>query len=431
MFKHINFPRQSALIALCLSGFLLTACDSDSTDSAELARAVELERLRATGTIIETVTIHGGQTRLTASETHQLSATGVDSNGDTRDITNELTWTSSDETIAKVNSKGLVTAIANSTVNQGIVTITGTTINDMFNETELSVSDVAANAIELKQKSPETGNIFTCIDASVDGNVTYEDGYISLNTVRGMSFSVDDMTTAKIDDKGNIFTSSAEIENTIITASIGEISDQLSVTADPSSLNTLAILRNDETISLISLDVGDRLVFNAQATLLSEVSEESFDIDNSVAWQSGNATVFGITADGENKGTILGLKPGITTLSALCGGKKISATVNVSGEADLDELQINDGETNITISKNTTLDLTLLAKYTSETNSSLNVSEFAQWSLNGSELVSAEIIKQGTSNSTYQLTTAKDATGTLIVSAIYDGNTESVIITIE
>ncbi|RHW77751.1 Ig-like domain-containing protein [Colwellia sp. RSH04] len=431
MFKHVNLLCKSSFIALIFSGFLLSGCDTDSTNSAELARAVELERLRETGTIIETVTIHGGQTRLVATETHQLSATGVDSNGDTRDITNELVWTSSDESIAKVSTKGLVTAISNTTANQGIVTITGTTINDMFNDTEISVSDVAASAIELKQSSPESGNILTCIDASIDGNVTYEDGYTSLNTVRGMSFSVDEMTTASIDAQGNIFTSSEEVESTIVTAKIGEISDQLTVTADPSSLNTLTILRNEEKVDLISLEVGDRLSFNAQATLLAEISEEEFDIDNSVMWQSGNSTIYGLTAEGENKGTMLGLKPGITTLSALCGGKKVSATVNVSGDAELDELQINDGETNITISKNTTLDLTLLAKYTSESSSSLNVTEFTQWSLNGSELVSAELIEQGTGNSKYQLTTAKDATGTLIVSAIYDGDTVSVIITIE
>ena len=136
-----------------LISLLLSACGSDN-DSKALAQAVFLESQRAQGTIIESVTIIGDQTRLKPGETHQLSASGIDSNGDQREITNELIWSSNDETIATVNNKGLVTAVASSSVNSGIVTIVGTTVNSIYGEGEISVSDAKVNGIILKQKTP-------------------------------------------------------------------------------------------------------------------------------------------------------------------------------------------------------------------------------------------------------------------------------------
>lgn len=100
MAKLYTLPRLS-IIAVLLVG--VVGCGSD-TDSSELVKAIKLEKLRSEGTIIESVTIVDNQTRLRVGEQYQLSATGIDSNGETRDITNELTWTSSNTDVATVNS---------------------------------------------------------------------------------------------------------------------------------------------------------------------------------------------------------------------------------------------------------------------------------------------------------------------------------------
>jgi len=432
MNKKTNYLTKSPLTSALFSSLLLMGCGSDG-DSKSLARAVELERLRANGTIIETVTIIGGQMRLIAGETHQLSATGIDSNNDSRDVTNELTWTSSDTSIAKVSSKGLVTAVESSDINQGIVLITGTTINDMYGEADISVSDVKATGIDLKQSEPVSGSLYTCIDASIAGDVTYEDGYVSLNTVKNMSFSVDDTTTANISSEGVLYTSNASIENTTILAMIDEIADQLTVTADPSSLEDINIILADEEVtSIISLNIGQRLQLNAQATLVPEVSTDVFTIDNSVSWQEQSTGFIGVTNQGEMKGTILALETGVTVLHANCGGQNATATIQINGEVTLESAQINDGAETIAIAKNSSIELTLTTNYSEESSlSSLNVSEFTQWTVNGSSLATAELISLGTKQANYKLTAAEDVTGELIVSATYDGITSSVIITID
>lgn len=424
MAKLHTLPKLS-VIAVLLTG--IVGCGSDS-ESADLVKAVTLEKLRTEGTIIESVTIENDQTRLRAGEKHQLSATGLDSNGETRNVTNELTWTSSNTDIATVSNSGLVTAVANSSANQGVITITGTTINDISGDGEMSINDEAVTSIQLKQASPETGNINTCIDASINGDVTYADGYTSLNTVKDMSFVLDDTTTATIDSDGTLYTSSAEIETTSVTARIGDITSQLIVTADPVNLENIDVLVNDVATDLIILNVGSRLQVNAQGNLVNEKS--AFDIDSTISWSVPNTNNVGITTEDSENVTLFALKPGVTQLIGTCGGKQQVVAVEVTGSATLDSIQINDGESPLTLVPLQTIDLTLTANY-STSPSSLNVTEFADWSLNGSDIVSAEIIDPGTNQALYRITSKSSANGTAIVSVTYDGLINNTQINIE
>ncbi|MDN4503417.1 Ig-like domain-containing protein [Alteromonadaceae bacterium BrNp21-10] len=414
---------------MLMTSVIIVGCDSDN-NSAELAKAVELESQRAQGTIIELVTIVGDHIRLKAGETHQLSAVGIDSNNETRDITNELVWSSSDPDIATIDSKGLVTAVANSNVNKGIVTITGTTINDVYGEGEVSVNDSAVTNISLKQTSPETGNIFTCIDARIKGDVVYEDGYTSMDTVKDMIFSLDDNTSATIGEDGTLYTSAAVIESTTVTAKIANISGRLTVTADPQNLENLDILLDDKTITLLTLNVGESVQVNGRASLVGDTSKNDINIDNAISWSQEPIGYAGITTIGDKKGTVFALKPGVTQLVGSCGGKNTTAVLEVKGEADLDFIQINDGSDIITLAPLESVELTLTANYLT-TPSSLNVSEFAQWSINGSNILDAELIAIGTDKVSYKLTSTSSTSGGAIVSVTYDGITENVQINIE
>jgi type IV pilus biogenesis protein CpaD/CtpE len=416
-----RLPSKSLILIVNISliNIFISGCESDN-NSADLAKAVELEYLRANGTIIEEVEISNAQTRLRAGETHQLIATGLDSKGDSRDVTAELeAWASSDESIATVNNSGLVTGIATSTVNQGKVTITATTINGIEGTADISISDVKASAISLKQKSPATGNIQTCLEASIDGDVTYEDGYVSLNTIKDMSFTLNEQTSAVINNDGILYTSSETLENITVTATINNIDAQLLVQADPANLASIDILVANENTTSFSLNIGQRVKVSADAKLFNTPAGESFNIDPSIQWQQRDSGYTGVTSEGTNKGTILGLKQGFTELIASCGGKQAIAVIEINGDANLENIQINNGEESIVITPESSTSLTLTANY-DDTPNSLNISEFASWQVSDNNIISLELISAGLSSAYYQVTSNSSSAGSANIIVSYD-----------
>lgn len=417
-------------LGICLgSSIVILGCDSDNNAKA-LAKAVELESQRAKGTIIESVTIIGATTRLKVGETHQLSALGIDTNLDERDVTTELKWSSSDTNIATVTNKGLVTAIANSTELQGIVTITGTTINDIFAQGELSVSDEQVSALTLKQINPSSGDINTCIDAIIVADVTYQDNYTSLNVTKDITFSVDADTTASIDSLGVLRTSNSEIENTTITGTVNSISNQLNVTSNPKNLDSIDVMLAEEKVNIIPLNVGDRVTIKSQANVDSSVSDDPISIDNNVTWQSKDQSLAGLTLSGTKKGSLLALKPGVTEVYATCGGVVGAATLEIKGDATLDSLMINQGEESITFNAKESIEITVMAQF-EEATSDLNVTEFSTLKFSENDLLTSELLSTGTGTAKYKVKSTSSTTGEVILTVSYDGKTSVVKLIIE
>ncbi|PAJ75673.1 hypothetical protein CJF42_04070 [Pseudoalteromonas sp. NBT06-2] len=427
--KMISFmPKFSLRICLTIS-IVISGCDSDNNSEA-LAKAVKLESQRAKGTIIEKVTIIGAMTRLRVGEVHQLTALGIDSNDDERDVTTELAWSSSDTSIATVNSKGLVEAVANSTEPQGKVVITGTTINGILAQGEMSVSDSAISSLTLKQSNPISGDINTCIDANIVADVTYEDDYTSLNVTKYINFSVDENTTATIEDGGILHTSNSEIENTIVSGKVNNISNQLTVTADPKNLETIDVLVDDKVVNIITLNVGDRIILQSQVNLVSTISETPINIDNNISLEAKNSELAGITLNGTTKGSILALKPGVTQVYATCGGVQGNATLEIKGDATLDTLLINQGEETITIKANESVEISVTAQF-EETIADINVTEFSEFTYSKNDLISSELVSAGTSAANYKIISTSNTTGEVFLTVTYDGESSLVKLIIE
>ncbi|WP_100912375.1 Ig-like domain-containing protein [Pseudoalteromonas spongiae] len=110
------------LLPLALATAVVLSGCSESDDPAALIKAVELESQRANGTLVEKIEFNGSGVRLRAGQTHQLVAMGTDSKGDVRDVSKEVTWTSSNTDVATIDSSGLVTAVKALADNQGLVT---------------------------------------------------------------------------------------------------------------------------------------------------------------------------------------------------------------------------------------------------------------------------------------------------------------------
>ncbi|WDE02575.1 Ig-like domain-containing protein [Thalassomonas actiniarum] len=428
--KNAVWP-QAKTLALLMPGLLLAGCNSSSSESEDLATAVEVAVQTEKGTLIESFTISESEIILKEDEQYQLSAEGTDQNGDNRDVTRELTWTSSNKDIAKVSSKGQVTGVSYSTEP---VTITATTNTGIAAEVEVLVQDLTVKSVAIRQESPQSGNVLTCIDASFALDVTYTND-TTFERTSDITWSVDNATTATIDSDGTLHTYSDEVEETTISATYEEVSTTKTVSADPVNLNTIDIRSQDSAITSIALAVGERLQLQSRATLSGDETEYNADLN--INWQLTDSTLAGITNSGANNGQLLALKPGITAITANCGGKTATATLTVSGDATLSALTLNQGDTaiaddveSISIDAEESVELSLDANFDGST-TGVNVTEFATWSINGSTLVDAEITSAGTEDARYKLTSTTTTTGEVVITATYNDLSKTIKLLIE
>ena len=91
--------------------------------------------LAVTGASLRSIGVSPTSTSVPAGRTQQFTATGTYSDGSTRDVTSSVTWTSSNTSIATVNSSGLATGVAIG----GPVTLTAT-LSGVSNTAQLTVT---------------------------------------------------------------------------------------------------------------------------------------------------------------------------------------------------------------------------------------------------------------------------------------------------
>jgi len=104
----------------------ITATQSDAiTLSGDTPIVVETV-LTVTDTALSSIAITGDSSSVATGSTLQLTATGTYADTTTQDVTSHVTWSSSDTTVATVDSAGLVTAGLVTGVSAGTVTVTAT-----------------------------------------------------------------------------------------------------------------------------------------------------------------------------------------------------------------------------------------------------------------------------------------------------------------
>ena len=408
------------------SAFMLSAC-SDSDDPAALVKAVKLESQRANGTIIESIEFTGSDIRLRPGQTHKLIAMGTDSKGDVRDVTEEVTWTSSNTDVATINSSGLVTAVKALGDNQGLVTFTATTINEIEATTELSISESKATAISVVVKEMDGNTLNTCVDTQLAAKVTYQDGYVSAPDTNLLSWQFTGSTTAKISATGLLSTSAEQDETLTITAKHSDgVTGSDNFTASIAQLNGLSIQRDSKDIELLALALAERDTLTPKITLLNG---ETYTTSNSAIWASSNTAITFVSNADDVKGNIVGLTSGTTNVFATCGGQQAQVSVEVTGDSTLKSLKINTGTDSLEIKQGAKVSLQLFADLTG-VNGDFNVSEFASWNLSGTDLATSKLLKEGTNEAYLELTAATAKTGSFTLISSYEGKSETLDVTV-
>ncbi|TGL63530.1 beta strand repeat-containing protein [Leptospira sarikeiensis] len=304
---------------------------------------------------------------LALGKTQQYTATGTYSDSSSQDITNSVTWNSSDTSVATISntsgSKGFL-----STEDQGTSTITAT-LSSIGGSTDVTVTAAVLESITITPSSPSTpkGRTLNLVATGI-----FSDGHHETITDQ-VTWTSDDSSIATVDN-GSGFegrASGINVGTVDITAEIGGIDETISFSVTAAVLDSIQLTADDSSIAK-----GTSTTILATGVYSDGTSQ---NITSSVSWSSSQTSVLqlgSLTAtpkkqvNSPNSGSL-----GTSTITATSGS--ISGTVDITvTAAKLVSIAVT--PTNPSVAKGLTRDFVATGTYTDA--STQNLTTQVTWS---------------------------------------------------
>jgi len=363
--------------------------------------------LTVTDATLSAIDVTPAQPTIPAASTQQFKANGTYSDGTKRDITADVSWTSSVATVATISgaaaTNGLAAAKAKgtSTITASLGTIKGTTL--------LTVTDALLTSITVTPAKPVIAK-GTTIALIATG--TYAD-----NTTKDITADATWTTSAP-----TVATvSNAAGSDGLVTGVIAGTATITAVLAGQGGAVSLKV--TNATLSSIAITPG------ADATIVKGTTKQfaaigtfndgtQQDITTLASWTSSDATVATVGDSGGKDGLATALAVGSTTIRAAFANSADTLKLTVTTTA-LASIAIT--PTTRTIAKGTTAQFKATATYSD--NSTQDITAAATWS--SSALAVATI----SNDTTDGLATALTA-GTTTIRAQYNGQSATATLTV-
>lgn len=318
--------------------------------------------------------------------TQQYTATGNYSNGTSRNITTQVTWSANCGGVlctpapaASISASGLAT-----TSTTGTITIVAT-LGSISGRTTLYVTAASLLSITVTPANP-TVNQYSTQQFTATGH--YSDGTSAV--LSSVTWSSATPATATINSTG--LATAVVAGTSTITATMGSITGSTLMTVSAVTLQSIAVIPTNP-----SLAKG----FTRQLTATGTYSDATVrDITSQVAWSSVDSTVASISSSGLVTGLTLGSSLMSATLAGLTGSTTVTVTAAVlqsiavtpaspSVETGLTKQLIATG----TYSDSSTQDITTQATWTSATlaNATVNSSGLVTGVAAGTSLIGANL----------------------------------------
>ena len=254
---------------------------------------------------------------LPANTALQLIAVGTFTNGASRDVSDLVTWSDSDNATVTVSPTGRVAG-----VSSGTATVTATA-GAVSGSVSVKVTTAQLVRLAVLPYQPVTG-IGVVQRFSALG--TFDD-YTTSELV-SVSWSSSDPTVAAIASEG--MTTPLKAGASTITATAGAVQGSVVLTVLPATLLTITVDPANPSIA-----AGTKQQFSAQG-LLSDGS--TVDLP-AVTWKSSSDSMASVGMDG----LAMGIAPGTANISATVGGVTGSSTLKIS-DAALQNIVVAPGE---------------------------------------------------------------------------------------
>ena len=253
---------------------------------------------------VEQITLSATSLSLKLGDSRTLTATVIPSDA----TDSQVTWSSSDPSVATVSDQGEVTA-----VRAGNCTITATaggksaTCTVTVSTQEIPVERITLSSTSLSLKEGDSHRLTATVTPSdaTDSQVTW---------------SSSDPSVATVSDQGEV--TAVRAGNCTITATAGGKSATCTVTV---STQEIPVERITLSSTSLSLKEGDSHRLTATVT-------PSDATDSQVTWSSSDPSVATVS----NTGKVVAVRGGNCTITATAGGKSATCTVRVQGAGGVD-----------------------------------------------------------------------------------------------
>ncbi len=307
----VDWESSAAAIApITATGFVSGLSQGGATLTARAGEKSGTATLTVTSKRIASLTVTPPYASITTAQTQQLTATATYTDGTTGDVTQAVTWTSSDSDYATVTATGLVS---------GVAAISGVSITAQAGAISsrsivpVTTPEFALVGISFTAKTMWVGQNFPAFQ--VDANF----GAIGSNYT-AVTWSSSDPTVAAILPEGRVAALAPGVVTlTARTHSGGALltaTNTLTVTHPP--LQTLNVLP-----ATTQLAVGAQL--QLAATGLYPDSTVTRDLTASAAWSSSNPAVATVTSSGR----VTAVASGSATITAAAESLTGTTTVTV------------------------------------------------------------------------------------------------------
>ena len=308
----VNWATSSGGVASVSSSGLVTALTTGvtsitATDPTSLISGTG--SLSVVPSVLQSLSLSTSTINLPEGETQQLTATGLFSDGTTKDLTHAVSWASSNGGIASVSSSGLVQA-----VDTGVATITATDpLSLISGAAVVTVGPVVLQSLSL---STSTISLPKGETQQLIATGLFSDGSIA-DLTDAVNWVSSDSSVASVSPTGLV--SALTTGTSTITAAVplSQISRSTAVTVLPAVLEAL------DMSSPISLPAGE----TQQLTAIGVFSDgTTSDLTGLVNWATSSPSLATVSSSG----IVAAVSAGVATITATDPLTVISSTTSVT-----------------------------------------------------------------------------------------------------
>jgi CTP:molybdopterin cytidylyltransferase MocA len=289
------------LIALLLST-LLTGCGCGGGDNPVL---VSLE-------------VSPANPSIALGTSQQFKATGVFSDNSTQDLTESVTWSLPDETVASISNEAKSRGLAHS-LSVGTTTVTATS-GGVSGSTSLTVTAAALVSIEVTPTNPSIA-LGTLQQFKATGTFT-DNSTQDITSSATWSLSNEAVASISNDTGSRGLAHSLSVGTTPVTASLGNVFGDAFLTVTATGLVSLEVTPANPTVVR-----GMTQQFKATGTFTDNSTQ---DLTSAVTWLSSEPSIATISNTPGSQGLATSFLGGTTSIMATLGNVSGSTTMTVT-----------------------------------------------------------------------------------------------------